>query len=64
MVFSKKHGVLIVRCTGDTLLSVGRVKSDGKKEMGVQEWWNGAQGTFCVGEGKKEVCLGGHARDR
>ncbi|KJA25516.1 hypothetical protein HYPSUDRAFT_134506 [Hypholoma sublateritium FD-334 SS-4] len=61
MVFSKKHRLLIVRCAGDTLLGVGRVKSDGKKEIGAQEWWNGAQGTFCVGEGKKEVCLGGHA---
>lgn len=61
VVFSKKHGLLIVRCARDTLLGVGRVKSDGKKEMGAQEWWNGAQGTFCFGEGKKEVRLGGCA---
>ena len=53
-MFLKKHGVLIVRCAGDTLFGVGRVKSDGNKEMGVQD-------TLCIGEGKKEVCLGGHA---
>jgi methionyl-tRNA formyltransferase len=36
-----KHGQMIVVCAGGTEVQVERVKSQGKKEIGVNDWWNG-----------------------
>jgi methionyl-tRNA formyltransferase len=37
----RKQGRMIVICAGGTAVQVERVKSQGKKEVGVNDWWNG-----------------------
>lgn len=37
---------LVVRCAGNTYLSVDKVKQEGKKEVMVKEWWNGVRGSM------------------
>lgn len=36
----RKQGALVVACA-DGWVRVERVKSQGKKEVGVNDWWNG-----------------------
>jgi len=37
----RKQGILIISCANRSLVRVERVKSQGKKEVGVNDWWNG-----------------------
>ena len=37
----RKQGQMIIACAGGTAVQVERVKSQGKKEVGVNDWWNG-----------------------
>jgi methionyl-tRNA formyltransferase len=37
----RKQGQMIVVCAEGTAVQVERVKSQGKKEVGVNDWWNG-----------------------
>ena len=37
----RKQGQMIIACAGGTAVQVERVKSQGKKEVGVSDWWNG-----------------------
>lgn len=32
---------MIVACAGGSWVQVERVKAQGKKEVGVNDWWNG-----------------------
>lgn len=37
----RKAGKLLVACARDSWIQVQRVKSQGKKEVEVNDWWNG-----------------------
>ncbi|KAK7462753.1 Methionyl-tRNA formyltransferase [Stygiomarasmius scandens] len=39
---SKPDNALLIRCAGDTILSVPRVKQEGKALLSARDWWNGA----------------------
>ncbi|EDR08001.1 uncharacterized protein LACBIDRAFT_167144, partial [Laccaria bicolor S238N-H82] len=40
-VFHKPSKALLVRCSNNSVLSVPRVKQDGKSLLETKEWWNG-----------------------
>jgi methionyl-tRNA formyltransferase len=37
----RKQGKMVVACAGGSWVEVARVKSQGKREVGVSDWWNG-----------------------
>ena len=37
----RKEGKMLVACAKGTWVQVERVKAQGKKEVGVNDWWNG-----------------------
>ncbi|THV04772.1 Formyltransferase [Dendrothele bispora CBS 962.96] len=41
--FSKPDNSLLIRCAGDTVLNVPRVKQEGKALLNARDWWNGAK---------------------
>lgn len=49
----RKQGKLAIACSGDSWVQVERVKSQGKKEVPVNDWWNGLPKG--VREGKEVV---------
>jgi len=46
----RKQGTLIIACADGSLVRVERVKSQGKKEVGVNDWWNGLPGGLREGK--------------
>ena len=50
-VYHKPSKALLVRCSNNSVLSVPRVKQDGKSLLETKEWWNGVCNTSFVVNG-------------
>ena len=37
----RKDGAMVICCADGSAVEVERVKSQGKREVGVNDWWNG-----------------------
>ncbi|TFK67728.1 Formyltransferase [Pluteus cervinus] len=63
-IFHKPTKAMLVRCAGDSILSVPQVKMEGKSLVPAREWWNGMKGLGLVGVEEPGVLrLGGQADD-
>lgn len=58
-VFNKRTGNLDIRCTGDTQISVGRVKQKNRNLIPAKEWWIGVR-DFKKPEGLVSFHMGPH----
>ncbi|KAF8887582.1 formyl transferase [Infundibulicybe gibba] len=52
------HRSLLIQCAASTILSVPRVKAEGRPLLAAREWWNGVKGLGLVG------CTSGVAREK
>ncbi|KAM6503289.1 Formyl transferase [Amanita muscaria] len=46
--YDEQAGSLLIRCADDTVLSVSRVKQEGKALVNAKDWWNGVKGLGLV----------------
>jgi hypothetical protein len=37
----RREGAMVICCADGSTIKVERVKSQGKREVGVNDWWNG-----------------------
>lgn len=46
--YDEQAGSLLIRCADDTVLSVSRIKQEGKALVNAKDWWNGVKGLGLV----------------
>ena len=51
-MYHKPSRSLIIRCAGDSVLSVPLMKQEGRTLMEAKDWWNGVKGLGLVQDGE------------